>query len=58
MLMPVGKAPVVVNLITSPAANPWLVSVITAGFAMLIVQVEPVGVAVINSPGWITVMSM
>ena len=58
MLMPVGNAPVVVNLTTSPATNPWLFNVITAGLAMLIVQVVPVGVDVINSPGWITVMSM
>jgi hypothetical protein len=56
--MPVGKAPVVVNFITSPSRNPWAVSETTAGVAIDIVQVVPVGVEVMNSPGWNTVMSM
>ena len=48
----------VVNFITSPALNPWLVSVTTAGLAIDTVQVVPVGVEDMNSPGWNTVMSM
>ena len=52
---PVGNAPVVVNLITVPAVNPWLASVISAGLAIEIVQVEP---EVTNSPGLYIVKSM